>query len=104
MKTCELIGDDLDYWTAKAQGWEQRFNVGETQQELIDGYTPSTNGAQAMNLVEQNPMCIQKLIYSKGYYALVHGEGNIPMIGDTAKVAICRAKVASVFGEEVRET
>jgi hypothetical protein len=109
MKTSELIGKDLDYWVAKAQGWEwnkQDFCfmapvlVGDDIDfTAIPNYSPSTNPAQAMELVKKYRMMVRRDSQNRWLAKIprqTYGEYDIDL-----EVAICRAVVASVYGDEV---
>lgn len=107
----ELIGvpvDQLDYWTAKAQWWELKddcwFNHGMDLgiHELhVSEYHPSTNGGQAMELVKKFEFGLFK--HMDGYWLSGEFKGHLlePSKGDTPEISICRAVIASVYGDEV---
>ncbi len=114
MKVSELEGAELDYWAAKAQGW---INYPDDSREqgtvwhlnpkeapfgkimAVKEYTPSTNWEQCGELIEQFNM---DLGGGPEYWVASVGED---FFGDktslTPRIAICRAVVASVFGEKV---
>ncbi len=114
MKVSELEGAELDYWVAKAQEWDLVDNqtVGyfiwnTPDNDWIDQeiYTPTTNWAQCGALLEE---------FSVDVY-IHEDEGDMEWWGAQAqsklavyscpdpRIAICRAVVASVFGEEVSD-
>ncbi len=117
MKTSELEGTELDYWVAKAQGWELIDFLGDGEMYWNDphstyikrkcGYHPTTNWAQCGELLEKFEMHLfRPSRWSPkndiwGAMTNVHvdavGEGH------DQKTAICRAVVASKFGEEVSD-
>ena len=110
MKTSELTGKDLDYWVAKAQGWRldctsnYHWVIGNGEHISRVSYTPSTNGGQCHELM-QLPSFEWAQYYSAGcldasYYLAYFG---IRVEGPTLNIAICRAFVASVYGEEVSD-
>ncbi len=110
MKTSELTGIQLDYWTAKAQGWKPVWSAPEDIERgqfafffwahdgqnihTREGYSPTTNWAQCGLLIEEfsNVLSFIQLLASIGG----HNSSDL-------RVAICRAIVASVFGEEMEE-
>jgi len=110
MKTSELTGKDLDTWVAKARGWTM-LNGYVTYS--IDKYTPSTNGGQCFELLatenltpleywceEDNSATESPSNFMYVVEYLTCGVWKI-VEGSTLNIAICRAFVASVYGEEV---
>jgi hypothetical protein len=111
MKTSELEGKDLDYWVAKAQGWEQSIPEIFCNQCWQDAegaplytvrlYTPSTNGGQCFELMKLDSFrWVEKL---RGEYNAMFNQLDKDVVvtsGPTLNIAICRAFVASVYGEE----
>ena len=126
MKVSELTGSELDYWTAKAQGlgeyknWEDGDYDGEYPCFLIDldgycwwyenedgydPYRPSTDWQQAGELIEKFKV---KVWYSSGkWVAETYKRNRVDItvwgVSSTPQEAICRAVVASVYGEEVED-
>jgi hypothetical protein len=121
MKVSELTGSELDYWVAKAQGWEKKtfirgglvyWSNGVTSSINIESYTPTTNWQQCGELIEKFKLVISQngddwtaqvnkprpptaKPYSAKSYLGPIGYGSTP------QEAICRAVVASVFGDTV---
>ena len=120
-KVSKLKGKQLDYWVAKAQEWEQSFNKNlfdgnkdrpmwvskkETYKGFVDIYTPSTDGGQCFDLLTSNDFETYNYYctISKKTRSYAHVVGyKLTGEGDTLNIAICRAYVASVFGDEVSE-
>ncbi len=118
MKTSELTGKDLDHWVAKARGWKLRFDEDEcgftlgseswySNDQCIclkEKYSPTTNDAQAFELMVKFKIfpnyCNYRSQYSGCYYS--HGSPRYIYAADL-RTALCRAVVASEFGDEVSE-
>lgn len=120
MKVSELTGKDLDNWVAKAQGWGGPFDKPATIKAeqfywtrdggLFDSedrqfnYTPSTNGGQCFELMKIDSFrWVEKL---RGEYNAMFNQLDKDVVvtsGPTLNIAICRAFVASVYGEEVSD-
>lgn len=66
----------------------------------IDKYQPHINGGQAMELIEKFNIAASPY-YGKWKAWPVELGANGIQEGESAKIAICRAVVASVFGEFV---
>lgn len=116
MKTSELTGDKLDYWVAKAQGWVHRVTTEHMAKRGFDEpfywripskgfcsqYHPSANWQQCGELIEKFDI---ELVYhprSSGFRSRSGISGPF-FHGSTPQEAICRAVVASVYGEEVND-
>ena len=108
MKTSELKGKQLDHWVAKAQGWGDK----EPMALKIQYYTPSTNGGQCFELQSSNLISAAPVHYGdmhyhpelkEGYWRATIEDSEILQYGPTLNIAICRAFVASVYGEEVED-
>jgi hypothetical protein len=113
MKVSELTGSDLDYWVALAQGWVQlrgwwytneRCWVRDSTSYSVSGiaesprpYTPSTNGQQCMELIEKFIQYHRRV--KSGWCAVIKHDNKY--YGSTPQEAICRAVVASVYGDTV---
>ena len=111
MKTSELTGKDLDHWVAKAQGWEQSIPEGYCHNYWQDAegaplytvrlYTPSVNGGQCFELMKLDSFrWVEKL---RGEYNAMFNQLDKDVVvttGPTLNIAICRAFVASVYGDE----
>jgi hypothetical protein len=121
MKVSELEGKDLDYWVAKAQGWGKVVMPNKYESYWEGGinprvwyYTPSTNGGQCFELLtiaDLSPMremwfssVSNKIVWTSGY-EVEYLQGSLKAItsGPTLNIAICRAFVASVYGDEVSD-
>lgn len=104
----ELTGPELSAWVARAQGWIQ---VSEFYWKDADGHTvidgnryePHINGGQCFELIEKFEMTVGYMPLNKVWYANGFNLGTEE--GETASIAVCRAVVASVYGEcvEVEE-
>lgn len=114
MLVSELTGNDLNHWVAKARGWElvpAQNNDGEIlpwnvwldfNDKFIGHeyeYEPDTNWQQCGELIEKFkvtiwPTCRREWVANTW-------KRNHPNSGSTSQEAICRAVVASVYGEEV---
>ena len=115
MKVSELTKDQLNHWTAKAQGWKVRksnssskgfyryYKKGAGELPSVDMYRPSTDKAQAMDLVMMNEMKTGRMQGSSPLFLMHWAQvyNSLTMTGDTPMIAICRAKIVSVYGEEV---
>ena len=120
MKTSELTGKDLDYFVAKAQGWNESDDTIKHwvrkdgfRVVRVKAYTPSTNGGQCFELLttenltpleywceEDNSATESPSNFMYVVEYLTCGVWKI-VEGSTLNIAICRAFVASVYGEEV---
>ena len=115
MKVSELTGSDLDTWVARAQGWTVAtvFNSDWWQCPVygsllpVDEYHPSANWQQCGVLIEEFDIEVSLIGDDYGHFQ----KGTRPCIskdypwfvsGDI-KVDICRAVVASEYGEEVSD-
>ena len=110
MKVSELTGEQLDYWTAKAQGWVADKDIdGDIHWRDATGhirywgwdYTPDRNKAQAFELIEAFEIDLGPFHSKQWIASLWSGNEEYSMIGVTPQEAICRAVVASVYGEGV---
>lgn len=116
MRTADLAGAPLDYWTARAEGvpaadLELRAN-GTLCVRNIRG-TPgkiaavqvldySTNWALTGPLLTMHEMHLTYLTNNEDYgpaWMINYGDD----IGDTPLIAICRAVVRAAFGDEVED-
>lgn len=109
MKTAELTGALLDYWTGRAEeadfGPEWNQGAGYVMTGGYDGrrpewYSPSTNWAQGGPLIEKYNLDIDKIGPAQW---LATDNGDTYGIGDTPLQAICRAVVRAAFGDDVEE-
>lgn len=133
MKTSELSSDKLDYWVAKAQGWEKLYNdilgtIWAHNDELMErtcSYHPATNWQQCGELIEkfgvglrpQTPKDHDDYIGGNHHATILRDKSKtydygipptvifdqIGQYGSTPQEAICRAVVASVYGDTVEE-
>lgn len=111
--------DRLPYWVAMAQGWDlieswdnESLDYWEDENDLdlfyyVSEYNPLTNKAQAFELIEQFEISLFRpepqedwwegeVHTNRGGYTAQRTEK-----GKTPSEAICRAVIASVFGEYV---
>lgn len=120
MKTSELIGDQLDFWVAKADGkmlfrapsfdaaadrWQWISDGGNKLHNLPLGeWQPSTKWAQGGPIIERERIGLQWLGEGKGWFA-GHCRPPQPGVadgrGETPLIAAMRAFVAGKLGDEV---
>ena len=103
MKTSELSGDELDFWTGVASRPDDHIAPIESWYETVKfamkhGYSPTTNWQQCGELIEKHEVLLSYDVESFLWYAMVD---RSVVNGATPQEAICRAVVASVYGEEV---
>lgn len=104
MKVSELEWDRLDYWVAKAQGWTEKLNGwldGEGAWHNKSCWDPSEDWQDCGPLIEKYIQNIE-MLWDGRWEAISQADLN-GYIGDTPQEAICRAVVASVYGDEVDE-
>lgn len=121
MKVSELTGAQLDYWTARAEGFTVEdftfqtvpckviYNVEELV-GYIGGfldpqYMPSKDWVQGGPLLSKLPRV--RLQHNEDGWSVQWFPDNVAIpcyaYGSTELQAICRAVVRSVFGDEVKE-
>lgn len=121
MKVSELSGAELDYWVARAQGWTKEkypsLDGGEDDcwcwdgapRITVFGYCPHDNWMQCGPLIEKYKI---SLGYSSSFgwiaeiwqkQKIMRGFDHIEQCGESPAIAICRAVVASAYGEEVEK-
>jgi len=107
IKVSGLEGPLLAEFVARVWGWskwcEQKENTTicwwrKSNGSLIttNNYRPDTNGGQAMELAKEFNLLVDFRSNKVNYFLK-----NDWMSGDTVEIAICRAVVASKFGEYV---
>ena len=111
MQVSELKADSTtDALVALAQGWEQRPTTGQFtwytkegyQAIPVKSYQPSTNGAQAFELIEKFIVNIKSLpIEDNERIWVAHCICHDSEVGSTPTLAICKAVIASKWGDEV---
>lgn len=120
MKVSELIGVELDYWVARAQGLRAEIVDGRAIAErvrigFLDGsgpyrsicgsYQPSTRWDVGGELIERERITVTPVYRGDGWGAYIRNccyESDDPdQIGPTPLVAAMRAFVARKFGDEV---
>lgn len=104
-----LEGEKLAEWAARAQGWTKtkgNSKLGEYEWYWNNRipcieYRPDINGGQAMDLQEKFMVDVERMFggYIKAQSMQVIG--SLPMTSKNLKPAICRAVVASEYGEYV---
>ena len=115
MKTSELTGKDLDHWVAKAKGWTYCASTLTSNKPSwtgiddyyiwrVEDYTPSTNSGQCFELMQLDSFRWVEKFRGK-YNAMFNQLDKLIVLtsGPTLNIAICRAFVASVYGEEVSD-
>jgi len=110
MKVSNMTNEQLDHWVAKAQGWKYRdlsnpLWLGEMPNGGIEAsdYSPTTNWEQCGELIEKYQI---GLIVPETHWVaelFKTGKPKVYAEAQNPRTAICRAVVASVFGEEVSE-
>ena len=120
MKTAELTGAMLDYWVARAEGWEAIgggwFSRPGYAEWSMKAWTPSTNWAQGGPIIERekialwadgdvfsaaHPSCPDQCYYDAADGRIDNSGVNAKIMSDTPLIAAMRAYVASKFGDEV---
>lgn len=111
MKTSELTGAELDYWVARAEGWNQFRDFGgscwgvdcRNKTVYVSAFKPSTDLVQGRAIIQREGI----EYFSNGgdsrpefaWYALT--PGLFRYYGPNLLVAAMRAYVASKFGAEL---
>jgi len=107
----DLTNPQLDEWCARAQGLERLEDTDRgdvflntfnwwykgARKYRREEYSPTTNDAQAMGLADAFGLIVTH--HAKRAWAPNY-KGGIQS-GETTRIAICRAVIASVFGEYV---
>lgn len=105
-KVAYLTDSELDYFVAKAQGWDLRkhlgyvWYIGGIKSINKSDYSPHSNGAQAFELLEE----MKNVDFYPGRCCYYHDKNKMTSIqteGETRKIQICRAYVQAAFGKEV---
>lgn len=118
MKTAELTGPQLNYWVARANGWNKRehrkiegVNVWANEKDEMTGimpaeaYEPSTAWSDGGPIIEREGIGMMQY-ESGGWWAGKTGVASFdsPVLkGATPLEAAMRCYVACKFGEEVPE-
>lgn len=99
MKTGELTGALLDYWVARAEGFEWASNIAPEKARGVPPY--STDWVEGGPLIERYGVELGKI--SGIYLAFCIDSKRKTVRGDgfTPLQAICRAVVRAKFGDEV---
>lgn len=95
MKTSELTGALLDYWVAKAEGWDGSRAAFCAPAD----YAPSINWAQGGPLIDKYEIDLTYSEHQPG--KRIAWNGPTHAFGDTPLQAVCRAVVRAKFGAEV---
>lgn len=126
MKTAELTGAHLDYWVAKAEGFQVLSTKPGGRSGLLvwdggallsvaneAGYRPSTDWAQGGPIIERESISVGKRVDMpagpRQWDAFIDStfspQGRSPHAwwGSTPLIAAMRAYVASKFGDEVSD-
>jgi hypothetical protein len=120
MNVDDMVGTDLDYWVARANGLNPEIVGSEVRVDRVrlgylDGsgpcqvfrgrYSPSTRWDEAGSIIEREGICISPHGPGKTWGAWITSscyESNSPdALGDTPLVAAMRAYVVAKFGREV---
>lgn len=128
MKVSELIGTDIDYWVAKAEGlplkhdpmgfgaqspggywvWPDKFPPAGGYMQVGKDYSPSTHWSQGGPIIEREEISIgyvipamKDSIWQASPSLSAKGAGGKSGSGPTPLIAAMRCYVASKFGEEV---
>lgn len=116
MKTSELSGALLDFWTARAEG------VAAADLEIRAVQRPDPRTPDTICIKKIGQLALMRIDYSTNWAltgpllekrrftvcAAPEGKWTIPhvgfaMYGDTPLIAICRAVVRAAFGDEVED-
>jgi len=105
-KTSELTGENLNHAVALAQKWSKSTKFGVpiyvdengANTEYCKGYDPEHNWAQCGELVDKFNITTE-FEEDGAWFASFYNDFGIE--GETAKQAICRCVVDSVFGDVV---
>jgi hypothetical protein len=129
VRVSELTGRSLDYWVAKAEGYEtEPFKngfrlrrdgevvgfIGEKYTVTLWNYSPSTDWSQGGPIIEREKITLYGDRDQAGWAAVMGEDFGQPDYssskykradgeGDTALIAAMRCYVASKFGEEVAD-
>ena len=123
IKVSDLTNTQLDEWVARARGWKlikdellpsldkwnTKLTIGTSPEitKLCRSYSPTSNPAQWADLIEEFGLSPQPHIVENStitsWACSRHWPCKVlhPMIGPSLGQAICRAVVASVYGEYV---
>lgn len=117
VKTAELTGALLDWWVARAVGHTlsvdgKTWDAAVKQTEHgglrffsypVDDWRPSTNWAHGGPIIDRDDIHLGG--YATCRYAEIRGDRGpwIQVFGETCLIAAMRAKVASVYGDEIPE-
>jgi hypothetical protein len=127
MKTANLTGALLDFWTARAEGVPAdqleirpvqrpdprtpdaicvRYLMGDWGPTVaVSRYDPSTNWGRSGPLIEKHGIELENLVDPVRWAAAIWTDSrtNRYGYGDTPLIAICRAVVSAAFGDEVED-
>lgn len=106
MKTAELAGPLLNYWTARAINLtaESAVDFGLGCPDWLQRFKPSTNWAHGGPIIDRDDIHLGG--YATCRYAEIRGDSGpwIQVFGETSLIAAMRTKVASVYGDEVPDS
>lgn len=94
MKTCDLIGDALNWVVTKIEAERKRFTI---YPEFITAY--ATNWAQGGPIIEREE--IELVPKGMRWDAYADEDFHVPHSGPTPLIAAMRCYVASKLGDEV---
>lgn len=116
MKVSELSSPELDYWVAKAEGFECSLVPADDncpaycEVKDIDGWhewSPSIDWSIGGPIIERERIDVSYDVLGSTYdgvsWVAEHPENTREYWGNTSLIATMRAYVASKFGEEVNE-
>lgn len=104
MKVSELEGAELDYWVAKADGWEDSRQVWENRRRWQGPFRPSSLWADGGPIIERERIALLLDYGPQWYGQIIHNrDRHWGCCGPTPLIAAMRAFVASKFGNEVGE-
>lgn len=109
VKTAELSGNALDWAVAKAAGLTEKDNGLRYDQlgrptvggEFAVPYKPSKNWCQSGSLIEKHNVWIGAPSKERPYWSAVIDFDDDESEAESPMVAVCRALVVKVFGDEV---
>lgn len=115
VKVSDLTNEQLDEWVARTRGWKighlagnknlpSYWMRGDNVVYPTPDYSPTSNPAQWVELIEDLLVDVYHIEQGNAFEAQRHMDNYKKVVygyGPTPAIAICRAVVASVFGEYV---
>lgn len=123
MRVSNLLGAKLDYWVARAEGWEVKqsesgFLLRKKDEDgltisayigcyipfVFIEYSPSTDWSQGGPIIEREHIKFKAGLFEKWHADLKAPNYKFGMDGPTFLIAAMRCFVASKFGHEVDDS